>query len=225
MPRQLSKEEIELTLRNLRNNSTEIMEWSQLYMVFHLIESEQGIDKDVMQYNMAALIAGFNDQLKKNVPTPQKRVKTFQEIKDDEFKEAIRTDPLLRLFRKYDYIYHVAKPEIEEKEHPIADLLFDPQGDNRFMLICTLPELDEEHRAWGIIDANPVTETVVEMNADGTPKTKVAHGVYRIFCFHCGDFFMFELNEGTQVEKIVCNLCQTTIVERRGRERASTSPQ
>ena len=218
--RKLTKDEINACLRLLRANSTEIMEWSQLYMVFHLIESEEGVDKEAMKYNKAALLANFNEILKKNIPPLEKRNKTFQELKNEDFKEAIRNDPLLRLFRKYDYIYHITRPNIEEKEHSIADLLFDHQGDNRFILICTLPELTDEVRNWGIVDSNPVTEATVEVNEDGTPKRKVPHGVYRIFCFSCGEFFLYEMNEGDQAEQIACDKCKSIIVEKRSRKKA-----
>jgi DNA-binding Lrp family transcriptional regulator len=179
-------------------------------MVLRLLREEEGIDKETLNYNMAALIQGTNLILKKNIPPPEKRAKTFQELKDEDFKLAVQSDPLLRLFRKYDYIYHVTRPNIEEKEHSIADLLFDyPQGvNNRYTLICTLPELTEDVRNWGIIDSNPVT-----MQAE------VAHGVYRIFCFHCNEFFLFEMNEGNEPEQIACDKCHSVIIEKRGRHR------
>lgn len=210
----------------MRANSTEIMEWSQIYMVFHLMENEEGVDTEAMKYNKAALVQQFNEILRKNVPPIEKRAKTFQELKEGDFKEAIRADPLLHVFRKTDYIYHVTRPSIEEKEHSIADLLFDyPQNaDNRFTLICTLPELREQNlENWAIVDANPVTEAVVEVDEAGQPKKKVPHGVYRIFCFRCGEFFLYELNEGGNVEQIACDKCNSVIIERRGRKMTTTS--
>jgi hypothetical protein len=225
MTRKLSKDEVQFALQLLTQNATELLEFSQFYMVFRLMGEEEGVDREALNYNKQALVAKFNEILKKNVPPPEKRNKVFQEFKPEDFKPAIQRDPLLQAFQKSDYIYHVTRPNIEEKEHTIADLIFDyPQGaDNRYTLVCTLPELAEDVRNWGIIDSNPVTEITVEKTGDGqTTPTVVKHGVYRIYCFQCGEFFLFEMNEGDKIDQIACDKCHTTIIERRGRR---TRPQ
>ena len=208
-----------MALRRQQANTDDILQLAQLSMVFQRLNEEIGIDREALQYNRLALNARFNELLRSNVPPLEKRAKTFQEMTIEDLKPAIRGDPLLQLFKKQDYIYHITRANIEEKEHSIADLLFDyPQNvENRYTLVCTLPELRAQNSEnWGIIDSNPVTKVNIGSNIPGL-NGQLNHGVYRIYCFQCSEFFLFEMTEGDTPNQIACDKCHEVIIEKRGR--------
>jgi DNA-directed RNA polymerase subunit RPC12/RpoP len=194
----------------------ELFQWTQVKMALRLLKEDEGINQDELKYVEQGLNGVFNNILRDIVPRVEKRKKTFIEMTDEDFGEMVKSDPLLSYFRKEDFIYHVTAPDYEEKEHPIKDLIYSPPSNNRFMLIATIgKDAHGVEQSWAIVDSNPVTQAVVSTNKDGTPKDTVAHGVYRIYCFKCKEFFTFELNAGQNVEQIACDKCNSTIIEKR----------
>jgi hypothetical protein len=188
-----------------------ILQWAQVKMVFRLLRDSPDIDKEALAYADSAIDGLFNTMLKESVPKIEKRTKSFFEMTDTDFNDSVKNDPLLSVFRKADYIYHITRADIEEKEHPISDLLYSSPYNNRFTLVGNV-----ENKDWGIIDSNPVTEQLQEDN------TKIAHGVYRIWCFQCTKFFTFELDYGISPDQIHCDICKSVIVEKRKKHDADS---
>lgn len=211
MPRrEVSEDEQTKGEESLRHSMDELYQWTQVKMVLRLLREEEGIDKDKLAYANTLLNNRFNVLLGEVVPKVEKRKKSFVELIDKDFPETVAKDPLLIQFKKNDYIYHVTIPEIEEKEHSINDLIYSTLNGNRFILTGLISNSD-----WGIVDSNPVTEVMVPDPAVPEQMKSVAHGVYRIWCFQCKDFFTFEVNAGTEVDKMTCDKCQSVIIEKR----------
>ena len=214
--RKLSDIEKQLVQQSIQRHMDELFQWTQVKMALRLLKEDEGINQEELKYVEQGLNGVFNNILRDIVPKVEKRKKSFIEMKDADFDKTVINDPLLALFRREEFIYHITDPAFEEKEHPVNDLLYSPPSNNRFLLIGTMGKNDKgEDQNWAIVDSNPVTQAVVSTNKDGTPKDTVAHGVYRIYCFKCKEFFTFELNAGQNVEQIACDKCNSTIIEKR----------
>lgn len=188
----------------------EIFQQTQFKMSLRLWRDEPDIDKDALKYVDESLTQSFNEMLRDIVPRVQKRTKTFIEMTDADFDAIILPDPLLHEFRTKEYIYHISLPEVEEKEHPVNDLTYSVQSGNRFMLTAIVGGQE-----WGIVDSNPVTEQQVPDKELPEKLVAVKHGVYRIWCFQCKEFFTMEMNAGDPVEVVVCDKCKNVIIEKR----------
>ena len=210
----LSDVERQTVQQNIQRRMDELFQWTQVKMALRLLKEDEGINQEELKYTEQGVNGVFNDMLKSFVPRVEKRKKTFIEMADTDFDKSVMSDPLLTLFRKGEFIYHITAPDYEEKEHPIKDLAYAPPSTNRFMLIGTVGGQD-----WAIVDSNPVTSAVVSTKPDGTPDQTVSHGVYRIYCFKCKEFFVYEMNEGQNADQIACDKCNSTIIERRARIR------
>lgn len=208
--RELSEEEKKAVNDAIRRNMDNMFQWTQFKMSLRLWRDEEGINKDALKYVDESLTMTFNEILKDIVPKVQKRTKTFIEMVDSDFDKSVLTDPLLHEFRTVDYIYHIELSDVEEKEHPIADLSYVPQSGNRFML-----QGGVGGQEWAIVDSNPVTEQQVQDKEIPEKMVTVPHGVYRIWCFQCREFFTLEMNAGDAVGRIVCDKCKTTVIEKR----------
>jgi hypothetical protein len=214
--RKLSDPEKQLVQANIQRNMDALFQWTQVKMALRLLKEDEGINQEELKYVEQGLNGVFNNILRDIVPKVEKRKKTFIEMKDADFDKTVINDPLLALFRREEFIYHITDPAFEEKEHPVNDLLYSPPSNNRFLLIGTMGKNDKgEDQNWAIVDSNPVTQTVISINEDGTPKDMASHGVYRIYCFKCKEFFVFETNEGEGIGHIACDKCNSIIIEKR----------
>lgn len=216
--RKLSELEQQQLEANLSRSLDSLFQWAQLKMVLRLLKDEDGIDKETLDYVNGAINNIFNKMLQEGVPKVEKRKKTFIEMTETDFDTALQKDPLLYAFRQKEYIYHIMSPEAEEKEHSINDLSFVALNSNRFMLNGMVGGKD-----WAIIDSNPITEVMVPDILVPEQLVSVPHGVYRIWCFTCKEFFTYEMNLGSPLENIRCEKCQSVLIEKR--ERRSQVPE
>ena len=225
--RKRTQEEKEAVTNALRVHMDEILMWSQMKMVFRLLTDSPTIDKEKLAYANEGVDDIMNNILSEIVPKAQKRAKTMIEMTIEDYPPAILRDPLLKIFRESDCVYHITSPDAEEKQHSLGDLLvmaatspprpLKPE-DTSFTLVG-LSLYDGKN--WGILDSNPVTNYTIEALVPGAVEVPtVAHGVYRVWCFQCRNLFTFEMNEGDLVEKIVCNKCNNVIIERRKKWKA-----